>query len=65
MPEICFAKRIEKNDFCKFLGNSVCLKSSYRKRKEVSKLVTGKEYRVSKLVTEEEKSVFNMVMEIN
>ena len=47
------AKNNEKNDFCKNLGNSVCLKSGYRKRKGGLKTGCRKSIGVSKVVTEE------------
>jgi hypothetical protein len=48
-------KILRNKDFCKFLGNSVCLKYGYGKRKGGPKLVTGKEYGVLSLIMDGKK----------
>ena len=49
--------RNETNYFCKFLGNSVCLKSGYRKRKGGLKTGYRKQIGVSNMVSEEQKGL--------
>ncbi len=66
---------LRKKDFCKFLGNSVVLKTGYRKRIGAPKLVTGKELGLqnrlqeknwgSKIGYRKRKGASNMVTEIN